>query len=130
MSYAELGSAMPFNGGAYVYLQRIYGPLVGYLFSSTTAFILKPAPVAIVSLIFGDYVNRIAFSWLESNKFSALFAQKMAALLCLWTVIGVQATRPGWLAAINTVLTIVKLSAVGSIAVIGILILCISWIFR
>ena len=117
---------MPFNGGAYVYIQSVYGPLAGYLFSSTTVFILKPAPVAIVSLIFGDYINRISFSWLALGEFSAILAQKVTALLCIWTVIGVQAMRPGWLTTINTIFTIIKLFAVGSIALIGILILGIS----
>ena len=120
VSYAELGSALPFNGGAYVYLQHVYGPLVGYLFSSTTVFILKPAPVAIVSLVFGDYVNQLLFFWLAPGELAALLAQKISALICVWTIICIQAMSPQWLTTINTFFTVLKLSAVGSIAVIGI----------
>src|SRR5438045_1133616 len=68
VSYAELGSAIPLNGGAYIYLRHTYGPMVGCLFSWTMIFILKPVPVAIVSLIFGDYINRILYFSLNSNE--------------------------------------------------------------
>jgi amino acid transporter len=119
VSFAELGSALPFNGGAYIYLQHVYGPIVGFLFSWTTVFILKPAPVAIISLIFGDYVNRILFSWLEPAELAAQWSQKGAALFCVWTIICVQAITPRYLPTINTVFTIIKLAAVSSIACIG-----------
>jgi len=123
VSYAELGSALPLNGGAYVYLHRVYGPVVACLFSWTTVFILKPAPVAIVSLVFGDYINRIVFAWLEPGKLLAQLTQKGAGLLCVWTIICVQAICPHWITTSNTVFTVIKLAAVGSIAAIGIWIL-------
>jgi len=123
VSYAELGSALPFNGGAYVYLQHVYGPLAGCLFTLTTVFVLKPAPVAIVSLVFGDYVNQLLFFWLAPDELAALVAQKIIALICVWTIICIQAISPHWLTTINTVFTIIKLAAVGSIAVIGIAVL-------
>src|SRR5271167_3843224 len=35
-SYAELGSAIPVNGGSFAYLHYVYGPLPAFLFSWTT----------------------------------------------------------------------------------------------
>jgi hypothetical protein len=96
---------------------------VGYLFTSTTVFILKPAPVAIVSLVFGDYVNQLLFFWLAPGELAAFLSQKIISLICIWTIICIQAISPHWLTTINTVFTIIKLAAVGSIAVIGIAIL-------
>ena len=93
------------------------------MFSSTTVFILKPAPVAIVSLVFGDYVNQLLFFWLVPGELAALLAQKISALICVWSIICIQAMSPQRLTAINTVFTVIKLAAVGSIAITGITIL-------
>ena len=41
-SFAELGSAIPLNGGAQAYLAYSYGPLVSYLFAWTAIAALKP----------------------------------------------------------------------------------------
>ncbi len=41
-SFAELGSAIPQNGGAQAYLSYAYGPLISYLFAWTAIIGLKP----------------------------------------------------------------------------------------
>jgi amino acid transporter len=41
-SFAELGSAIPLNGGAQAYLAYSYGPLISYLFAWTAICALKP----------------------------------------------------------------------------------------
>jgi hypothetical protein len=41
-SFAELGSAIPLNGGAQAYLSYSYGPLVSFLFAWTAIIALKP----------------------------------------------------------------------------------------
>ena len=75
-SFAELGSAIPLNGGAQAYLSYAYGPLLSYLYAWTAIIALKPGifcPVpsvvssahlmlgsgAVISLIFSEYLNRI-----------------------------------------------------------------------
>jgi amino acid transporter len=77
-SFAELGSAIPLNGGAQAYLAYSYGPLVSFLFAWTAIIALKPGthhiiPVAcvaqlcsllpggnaVISLIFAEYLNRL-----------------------------------------------------------------------
>jgi hypothetical protein len=55
-SYAELGGAIPLNGGAQVYLSKIFGELVGFLFAWCAVFVLKPGSAAIIAIIFGEYV--------------------------------------------------------------------------
>ncbi|KAJ9264203.1 hypothetical protein DTO212C5_7262 [Paecilomyces variotii] len=57
-SYAELGGAIPLNGGAQVYLAKIFGELAGFLFTWCAVFVLKPGSAAIISIIFGEYVVR------------------------------------------------------------------------
>lgn len=57
-SYAELGGAIPLNGGAQVYLSKIFGEAVGFLFSFFTVSVLKPGSAAIIAIIFGEYLVR------------------------------------------------------------------------
>lgn len=57
-SYAELGGAIPLNGGAQVYLSKIFGEFMGFLFAWCAVFVLKPGSAAIISIIFGEYVVR------------------------------------------------------------------------
>ena len=45
-SFAELGSAIPLNGGAQAYLSYAYGPLVSYLFAWTAITALKPGKIS------------------------------------------------------------------------------------
>ena len=56
-SFAELGAAIPLNGGAQAYLAYAYNPLVSYLFAWTAISALKPGGHAIVALIFGHVVT-------------------------------------------------------------------------
>ncbi|KAF7304904.1 L-methionine transporter [Mycena kentingensis (nom. inval.)] len=60
-SFAELGSAIPMNGGAQAYLAYAYGPLVAFLFAWTAIIALKPGGNAVISLIFSEYINRIVW---------------------------------------------------------------------
>lgn len=57
-SYVELGGAIPLNGGAQVYLTKIFGPMLGFLYSWCCVCILKPGSAAIIAIIFGEYIVR------------------------------------------------------------------------
>lgn len=86
-SFAELGSAIPLNGGAQAYLAYAYGPLVSYLFAWTAIAALKPGTSseltilpcdnlfdlggagsnAVISLIFAEYLNRLFWHATKSD---------------------------------------------------------------
>ncbi|KAI9719847.1 MAG: hypothetical protein M1828_006068 [Chrysothrix sp. TS-e1954] len=57
-SYSELGGAIPLNGGAQVYLSKIFGELMGFLYSWSCVLVLKPGSAAIIAIIFGEYIVR------------------------------------------------------------------------
>ncbi|KAJ7582671.1 amino acid permease-domain-containing protein [Mycena floridula] len=95
-SFAELGSAIPQNGGAQAYLQYAYGPLVSYLFAWTAIIALKPGGNAVISLIFAEYLNRIFFHTTKTDvspdeipqwaiKLTAAAAVLLVTTLCVWT---------------------------------------------
>ncbi|KAK7019353.1 putative L-methionine transporter, partial [Favolaschia claudopus] len=66
-SFAELGSAIPQNGGAQAYLAYAYGPLVSFLFAWTAIIALKPGGNAVIALICSEYLNRIFWHTTRSD---------------------------------------------------------------
>jgi hypothetical protein len=50
-SFAELGTALPGNGGHQVYLNAAFGPLAAYCYSFSAVTALKPGSQAIISLM-------------------------------------------------------------------------------
>lgn len=94
-SYAELGGAIPLNGGAQVYLSKIFGEWAGFLFTWCAVCVLKPGSAAIIAIIFGEYLVRAiigpdaaeASTWL--NKGVALVGLVIVTLLnCVSTKLG------------------------------------------
>ncbi|TEB36352.1 L-methionine transporter [Coprinellus micaceus] len=93
-SFAELGSAIPQNGGAQAYLAYAYGPLTSYLFAWTAIIALKPGGNAVIALIFAEYINRLFYT--HSNvqvspdeipqwaiKLTAVAAVLVVTILCI-----------------------------------------------
>jgi amino acid transporter len=46
------------NGGAQIYLSKIFGEWAGFLFTWCAVVVLKPGSAAIIAIIFGEYVVR------------------------------------------------------------------------
>ncbi|XP_017561623.2 b(0,+)-type amino acid transporter 1-like isoform X1 [Pygocentrus nattereri] len=57
LCYAELGTMITKSGGAYPYLMEGYGPVLAYLYSWMTVFVLKPSAFAILSLSCAEYAS-------------------------------------------------------------------------
>jgi APA family basic amino acid/polyamine antiporter len=55
LSYAELGAALPHNGGEYRFLHRLMHPLVAFLSAWVSLIVGFAAPLAALSLGFGSY---------------------------------------------------------------------------
>jgi len=55
--WAELASRFPHVGGQYVYLQRAYPPLVGFLYGIALLFIINGGSLAAVAILFATYVD-------------------------------------------------------------------------
>lgn len=57
LAYAELGAALPRNGGEYQLLSRIYHPAVGFLAGLTSLVVGFAAPIAACAIAFGKYLG-------------------------------------------------------------------------
>jgi hypothetical protein len=83
-SFAELGGAIPLNGGAQIYLSKIFGELFGFLFTWCAVVVLKPGSTAIISIIMGEYLVR-AIIGAEAESVNS-WINKSVALIGLLTV--------------------------------------------
>jgi APA family basic amino acid/polyamine antiporter len=57
LAYAELGAALPHNGGEYRFLSRIYHPAVGFTSGWASLVVGFAAPLALFAMVFGKYLN-------------------------------------------------------------------------
>ncbi|KAI9813813.1 MAG: hypothetical protein M1827_003603 [Pycnora praestabilis] len=92
-SYAELGGAIPLNGGAQVYLAKIFGELAGFLFTWSAVCVLKPGSAAIIAIIFGEYVVRAVIG-ADAVHISSWISKGVALLgLVIVTVVNCVSTK-------------------------------------
>ena len=94
-SYAELGGAIPLNGGAQVYLSKIFGEWAGFLFTWCAVTVLKPGSAAIIAIIFGEYMVRAVIG-ADSVEASAWINKGVAILgLLVVTALNCTSTKLG-----------------------------------
>jgi hypothetical protein len=119
-SYAELGGAIPLNGGAQVYLSKIFGELVGFLFTWCAVLVLKPGSAAIIAIIFGEYVVRAA-THADAETVSPWISKGVAfGGMFVVTVLNCISTRVA--ARIGDVFMFFKFIALIGVTVIGIVV--------
>ncbi|KAI9865052.1 MAG: hypothetical protein M1824_004150 [Vezdaea acicularis] len=119
-SYAELGGAIPLNGGAQVYLSKIFGDLAGFLFTWCAVCVLKPGAAAIIAIIFGEYVVRAAVG-AEVEHISGWINKGVALLgLCVVTFINCVSTKVA--TRLGDMLLFLKFVALLGITVTGIVV--------
>ena len=110
---AELGAAMPRAGGQYVYLQRAFGPLWGYLYGWGAAVIINPAAIALVAVGFATYLG--FFLPLDA------WGVKLVAVASILLLSGLNlfGLRTG--AVTQNVLTLLKIGAVAALVLAGLM---------
>jgi APA family basic amino acid/polyamine antiporter len=106
---AELGAAMPRAGGQYVYLQRAFGPVWGFLYGWGAAAVINPASLAFVAVGFATYLG--FFVPLSPGGVKLVAVGSLLAL----TLLNYFGLRVG--AITQNVLTLIKIGAV--LALVG-----------
>ncbi|MFH1463557.1 MAG: amino acid permease [Pseudomonadota bacterium] len=82
LSYAELGAALPENGGEYLLLSRIYHPALGFTAGWISMIVGFSAPIAAASLAFSRYLAMLVPGLLELPVSLTLIAL-LTAIHCL-----------------------------------------------
>jgi APA family basic amino acid/polyamine antiporter len=111
LAFAELGAAYPEAGGAYVYLREGYGRLIAFLFGWTLFFVIDSGAVATLA---------VAFSARYLPYFVPLspLATKLVALALIAFLVGVNILGVRYGAALQNLLTFIKLGAIIAVSVV------------
>jgi APA family basic amino acid/polyamine antiporter len=104
---AELGAAMPRAGGQFVYLEKAFGPIWGYLYGWAASVIINPASIAAVAVGFATYLGFFLPLGPGSLKLVAV------GLVLGLTALNYFGLRTG--ANTQNVLTGIKIAAVGGL---------------
>jgi APA family basic amino acid/polyamine antiporter len=88
--WAELASRYPEVGGQYVYLERAYPPVVGFLYGIALLFIINGGSLAAVSILFAANIDR-SFVALGPAGIRGVAAAALVAL----TLVNVAGIRAG-----------------------------------
>ncbi|TAE33591.1 MAG: amino acid permease [Cytophagales bacterium] len=125
LSYGELAGMMPKAGGQYVYIQRAFGRLTGFVYGWTVFTVIQTGTIAAVAVAFTKYSAVFvpalnpenAFFTLGSIKISlgSLYAISSVVLLTWLNSRGVQSGK-----LIQNVFTSAKLAALFGVILLGI----------
>jgi len=117
LCYAELATRMPEEGGEYLYLSRLYHPMLGFLTGWTSFFVGFSAPIAASAIGFSEYLFP-SFGGPPAGLDPALVRKGVAAaVIASFTVLHWLGLRTG--SRVQNVLTAVKVIIVVGIATAG-----------
>jgi amino acid transporter len=114
LTYAELASAYPREGGDYVYLTRAYGPWAGFMFGWAQLAIVRPGDIVVMAFAFATYA-RTLWDPLADSAFPYMQQIYAVGATTVLTAINVRGVRQG--KSTQNVLTSAK--ALGLLMVVG-----------
>lgn len=131
LSFAELGAAMPWAGGQYVYLRESYGTGAGFLYGWTYFLVIHCGGSAALAVGFSEYLgyfvptlsNQMVILRLDILGFTySLSAGQLVAILAIaiLTVVNYFGLRSGSL--VQNIFTLLKIIAVVLIVLFGLVI--------
>ncbi|ROW08981.1 hypothetical protein VMCG_02903 [Cytospora schulzeri] len=124
-SYAELGGAIPLNGGSQVYLAKIYHEIWGFLFMWSAVLVLKPGSSAIISIIMGEYIVRAVIG-AEAETINPWINKSVGLVgLFLVTFLNCVSTKLG--TRVNDMLMFMKFIALLGVTITGIVVACTGY---
>jgi len=123
LSYAELSTAMPYAGGEYLYLTRLFHPSLGFLSGWISFIVGFSAPLAAVAIGMSEYLME-AFPSLIINELlfgisGKLFIKKGIAVfvIVVFTLLHLQGLKSG--TKIHNLLTLLKVLLILGLIILG-----------
>ena len=113
LCYAELSTAMPYAGGEYLYLTKLFHPSLGFLSGWISFIVGFSAPLAAVAIGMSEYMIEAFPDLIIDQKIlgfsGALFLKKGIAVLTIlvFTLIHLQGVKSG--SKIHNILTVLKI---------------------
>lgn len=126
LCYGELGAAMPEAGGEYVFLSKLFHPLLGFLTGWVSFVAGFSAPIAASAIGFSEYLFRACpsvfqFGILDDPMLEASIAKKAIAVsaIFVFTVVHMRGLTIG--SRVQNVLTALKVGLIAGLIVVGFL---------
>ena len=131
LTYAELGAMFPRAGGIYHFLKEAYGPLPGFLYGWACFLVMMSGGIAAIAVGFGEYLGAFFPFSSTSNvlvsqtiggwtwNLSGVQVMAVAAILVL-TAVNHFGLKQG--AAVQNLMTVLKIGAILAVAVLGFLV--------
>ncbi len=117
LCYGELGAAIPRAGGEYVYLSKLFHPLLGFLTGWVSFFVGFSAPLAASSLGFSEYMSR-AFPELVGWGDPELIKRAIAIVIILMlTLVHLRGLEFG--SRVQNYLTVGKVVLIAGLVIVG-----------
>jgi amino acid transporter len=114
LTFAELSTAYPEEGGIYVFLTRAFGPRTGFLYAWLEFWLIRPGNVAFVALILGNYAQPLLA--VQGVTLPSLFwAAAALVFVTVLNLFGFQVERWG-----QNVLTLAKVLGLAGVCLVGI----------
>lgn len=111
LCYAELATAIPREGGDYVYLSRAYRPWVGFLFGWSQLAVVRPGDIALMAFIFARYAHKL---WPLAAYSHLFYASAAVVVLTGINIVGVKTGK--WT---QNLLTLAKVLGMAAIIMVG-----------
>ncbi|KAF2756432.1 amino acid transporter [Pseudovirgaria hyperparasitica] len=113
---AELGTAIPGEGGIQPYLTRAYGEVFGFLAAWTWIVALMPATLAILSIAFVDTIS--SFAGVTGG--SHMWAHKGFSIMVLFVVTGANCISTKTSTRLGSFFVVIKLLSIALLVLAGI----------
>ena len=112
---AELASAYPQTGGTYVFLERAYGPQVGFLYSWAKFLIMRTGSLGIMAVAFAGF----CMTFMEIGQDVPPWIGKLIAIGVILTVTGINIVGVRTGMTVQNVLTAIKIVCLLGIILVG-----------
>ncbi len=124
VSYGELAALFPQAGGQYVYLQRAYSPLVGFLYGWALFLVIQTGSIAAVAVAFAKFTAVLIPWFSEGNVLMQIGGLRINAgqvlaivSIAVLTLLNLRGVRLGKL--VQDTFTVTKTAALLGLIIVG-----------
>jgi basic amino acid/polyamine antiporter, APA family len=128
LSCAELAASMPVSGGDYIYLREAYGPLVGFLSGWSSFLVTFCGSIALLAVVFTAFISfffpvlshdNVLFAVNVFGHSVQLSAGQFFSILVVFILSAIHYVGVGVGAAVQNILTLLKVGAIVAIIIFG-----------
>lgn len=123
LAFGELGATFPEAGGEYIFITKLFNPLLGFLSGWLSLIVGFSAPIAASAIGFSEYFTLAIPSlqtFLHTNSFlSPVLFKKLFSILIILIFTLIHSRGIVFGARIQNVLTILKVALIAGVIIIG-----------